>query len=748
MGPDSIRQFRSYIASFVICSLWGQGSYAQEHTGWGLPEGAIARLGKGSIKGIAYSADGTQLAVAGTRGIWLYDTHSRTEVALLPGQVSGSVAFSPDGSTIAASWGASIRLWEVGTRQPKATLEGHTDPVTSVAFSPDGSTLASGSYDETVRLWNMATGKLKTTLDGHTRQVTSVAFSPDGFTLASASWDRTIRLWDNASGTLKTILEGHTDGITSVVFSPEGSTLASGGQDEVRLWESDTGQLKTTWENSLGSFLAFSPDGSTLAGGGGGNVWLWDVDSGQLKAALGGVINPVISMAISPDGSTLACASWGEVRLWTVDTGQLKTTLEHSWGNAIGFSPDGSILASGSRDAAVRLWEVDTRQLKITLEGHTDPVTSVKFSPDGSTLASGSLDGTIRLWDTDTGQVKATLEHSEAYPAVFTVAFSPDGHTLASGSNGLILWDVNSVNLRTTLGRGIGFTTSVAFSPDGKTIASGSSLGTVLLWDVDTGQPKTCQPLENPQEISSVAFSPNENSPKRTTPPTPQVVVNAVGFSPDGSTLASGHSDGTIRLHEVDTGKLKATVENFGALSVAFSPDGSTVASTGWDAPIRLWEVRTGQQKTTIEGYGSVYVEFSPDGTTLASGNVDDTVLLWDMSPYITSSTPIAVQSSSVPLPTQTALFPNFPNPFNPDTYIPFQLHVPARVSLSIYDVRGALVREIDLGCRPAGQFLTGNRAAHWDGRDHRGERVSSGVYLYSLQAGPIAQVRKMALVK
>ncbi|MXW77914.1 MAG: T9SS type A sorting domain-containing protein [Gemmatimonadetes bacterium] len=110
-------------------------------------------------------------------------------------------------------------------------------------------------------------------------------------------------------------------------------------------------------------------------------------------------------------------------------------------------------------------------------------------------------------------------------------------------------------------------------------------------------------------------------------------------------------------------------------------------------------------------------------------------------------STPTAIELSS-PLPTQTTLLANFPNPFNPDTYIPYQLHAPAHVSLSIYDIRGALIREIDLGYRAAGQYLTSANAAHWDGRDHRGQRVASGVYLYRLQAGPVAHVRKMVLVK
>ena len=156
----------------------------------------------------------------------------------------------------------------------------------------------------------------------------------------------------------------------------------------------------------------------------------------------------------------------------------------------------------------------------------------------------------------------------------------------------------------------------------------------------------------------------------------------------------------------------------------------------------------SGQEKATLRGHtdGVYSVSFSPDGTTLASGSADSTILLWDMAPYITPSAPKATYAS--PLPAQTALLANYPNPFNPETWIPFQLHAPAPVRLSIYDVRGALVREIDLGHRAAGRYLTSAGAVHWDGRDQMGQRVASGVYLYRLQAGPIAQVRKMLLVK
>ena len=303
-------------------------------------------------------------------------------------RISGNIAYSPNGTRLAVAGVVGIWLYDLATRQEVSLITGHTDRVASVAFSPDGNTIASGSYDSTVRLWNVsknnqsylrsglliwhrATGINTRTLTGHTNGVNSVAFSPDGNTIASGSYDDTVRLWDVNTGEHKRTLTGHTDGVLSVAFSPDGNTIASHGNwgPTVKLWDVATGintrtlTAHTGWVNSV----AFSPDGNTIAGGDSHEVRLWNVNTGEHKRTFTGHKNLVRSVAFSPDGNTLASASdGGRVRLWDVNTGEHKRTLtahKDSVGS-VAFSPDGNTLVSGSgwledrRHAAVLLWEL------------------------------------------------------------------------------------------------------------------------------------------------------------------------------------------------------------------------------------------------------------------------------------------------------------------------------------------------------------------------------------------------------
>ena len=98
--------------------------------------------------------------------------------------------------------------------------------------------------------------------------------------------------------------------------------------------------------------------------------------------------------------------------------------------------------------------------------------------------------------------------------------------------------------------------------------------------------------------------------------------------------------------------------------------------------------------------------------------------------------------------PKETTLLPNYPNPFNPETWIPYRLAREAEVSITIYDTKGTLVRQLALGNQEAGYYAERGKAAYWDGRNEEGEAVVSGIYIYQFRAGDYAASRRMVIVK
>ena len=291
------------------------------------------------------------------------------------------------------------------------------------------------------------------TLEGHTEEVTSVAFSPDGTLLASGSWDDTVKLWDVSTERRIATFSGGIDlGVFSMAFSPDGKILAIAAY-RLSLWDVATERrIATLGHEAVVSYtVSFSPDGKTLAVG----TWvdtieLWDVATERRTATLEGHRSWVNAVSFSPDGTLLASGSGdGTVKLWDVATRQRIATLGHGAEvSAVSFSPDGTLLASGSRsrDGTVKLWDVATRDQITTLEGHTDGwytygVTSVSFSPDGTLLATGGRDGTVILRDVLTREKIVTFGHTDE---VHSMAFSPDGTTLAAGGrNGtILLWNI------------------------------------------------------------------------------------------------------------------------------------------------------------------------------------------------------------------------------------------------------------------------------------------------------------------
>ena len=615
----------SMIIHFLILACLTDTPFAQEYTQFNLPEDAKRRLGKGRIVDMAYSPDGTRLAVATSIGIWIYDSQTGREVDILQGhtrEITG-IAYAPDGRTLASSSAGedyliladdTLILWDTVSGTRKATLPG--SGAYSIAFSPDGKTIATGG-SEYVQLWDAVSGEPTASFQTESGDIVieKLAFSPDGKTIATGE-TADIRLWDVATATHKATLQGHTNSVLSLSFSPDGSTLASGSMDyTIRLWDTTTATHKATLTDPYApQSIAFSPDGSTIAQVRYRDVLLWDVPSGEVRRTLTGHTSWIKALAFSPDGKTIATGS-GEIRLWDVVSGKQKK----SFGNHmepvtnVAFSPDGSTLA-GCEANRIHLRDGRSGAHKILIRGHTDDVTSIAFSPDGSTLASSSWDATVRVWDVVSGAQKAIfLGHDWS---VNSVAFSPDGKTLVSGGQDktVRLWDVVD-GTHTILTGHTEEVVSVAFSPDGKMIATGSPDKTVHLWDARSGQ-------------------------HRQTLTGPIAGIYSVAFSPDSKTLAVGTevSDfAEMWLWDATTEEYKAVKKGFdNRVRFAFSPDGKTFATqTKMGGQVMLWDAATGRGKTTFSQH-SYYLQsfaFSPDGKTLATGTEDGFIFLWKIAP-------------------------------------------------------------------------------------------------------------------
>jgi WD40 repeat protein len=497
---------------------------------------------------VAYSSDGRLLASGGDdQAVLLWDVGTeqvRSRCIGHEGHVQ-AVAFSADGRTLASGDADTIILWDVASGRRYATLAAPAHGLLTLAFAPDGRLLASGGKDNSVRLWDLKSERVRTTLSGPGRLVRTLAFSADGTHLAAtcdlpAGSRSSARVWqlpanENDGSVLASVdFEAGIGGFGGLAFAPDGRTLALGGRDgAVRLWQPwsrpDTPAPMSHAPDEAWA-VAFAPDGQSLASGGdnltdGTCLALWDAATGRRRWAARGHQALVSCVAFSPDGTVLASGSYDTtVRLWDPASGREEKVLSGHTApvRCLAFSPDGRLLATGGKDRAVRLWDVAGAQLRFTLPGHEKQVRAVAFTPDGRSLITAGEDATVRLWDVATGRQQRMF--GEASP-VFAVACSPDGRAVVWGNQeGLVTWcELASGRKRTFAAGHQGELRALVFAADGRTLASGGADGTVRLWDPPTGSALlTLRASDKP--------------------------VNGLAFSVVADALAAASHDGTITL--------------------------------------------------------------------------------------------------------------------------------------------------------------------------------------------------------
>jgi len=285
-----------------------------------------------AILALAFNHTGDELAASGYGEVTFWNPSRGNllrRVGGLPQKIQG-LAYSPEGSMLAVAGGTpglsgELILLSIGTPSDKRTVASFSDLVLDLKFSPDGKRLAIAGADNSIRIYEMPSGREQLVIQQHADWINGIAFSHDGARIASASRDRSSRIFDAVTGELETTYTGHDGSVQSVAFGPDDKLVASGGRDKkIHLWDVKEGKRTNEISAAEGEILKLLADGDRLFACGADKLVREYDFAGKAQRTFSGHKDWVYSLAVDPVHHRVATGAFdGEVRLWDLESGEL-----------------------------------------------------------------------------------------------------------------------------------------------------------------------------------------------------------------------------------------------------------------------------------------------------------------------------------------------------------------------------------------------------------------------------------------